>query len=1481
MRGLIAFLVGGLLLAGCHDWDGALERCVDGGQCYDPTVPLTFDPPLGDAYLGDLAPAALAARGGRPPYRFSVSSGSLPTGLQLEETGSFSGSFLEQGIFDFALRVTDANDLPLSRPLRMEVLAAPAIASATLEDAYTDQPWTATFTASGGRAPLTFSTASLPPGLSLSADGVLAGTLTTVGAIPLQLGVTDANGRSATRAFTLQGYSPPSLAGGTLPPAYATETYSHPLLAVGGKPPLTLSVVEGTLPDGLSLTPGGLLAGTVGASVVQAAQVPLEIRIVDANLRTVDVPLQLPTFHPPLLGASLPTAYEGVSYLSAPGVPVQVPVTLGASPYTFSATGLPAGLSLSQAGDLTGIPAQGTAGSPSPSVTVTDAHGRSATAAVGLVVLPPARSVGGTGTLGLPPTGSPITSALTVYVVDNRGVGRAGIGVRLRKNGVEYSPIKQGLTDATGKLFFGGLDLNGTTDTVDLTVNGPGIANTTLARLNAAVVSVMPRSLPIPLPRYGGGVSWDPTGLRLIVSHGTDYGRNLMGADANDLVTYSVTSNTWTEVLLQGMDGSPSPRHYTGLVKAKGSTHVMFGGEELIDGTALNDTWEFNAGTNSWAEVRPTRSPSPRAGAAMVADSSGSVWLFGGQSYFGDALTDLWRYDSDANTWTEIVPTNSGPSRTVLTSAAFQPSEGLLWICGGAFSHFGDSPTAECWRYSPISNAWSAGPALPSGRMGGAMSAASNGSLYLFGGQAAGKLPLADLISLPSGGGSWAAAGSGTAPSARIAAGMVDSFNGLLLFGGTTQLNNNRGDPFSDLWRFNVGTQQWLRLSGPAPVQGFSLSGTFSGAYPTGISSGTVYVSSDAGFATSVRVSLTAGAGSYRIDGLPPGVTLKVHAINSVATTVAPGGMYSFVELGTVGPLSSNEVLNVAFPGQVTSLVASATVIPPAHWTQGSANLSGSVGLDRPGFSRTTIGSAPQTTNASMQFNFFPVAPGIRTASVVGYSLEPNGCQYHYAYTPPFSTGNIGVLTLPDPVLGQVPGRVSCDPSGEGFAYGPWLGLDSTATHFAVGDLNQDGLDDAVATQPVTDTVAIYLSTATGFSRVADVPTEDDPRVVALANVVGDSHLDLVVAQQGTGRISVRQGLGTGAFAPPTFVAASLDQPVDLQALDVDASGGPDLLVLNAGTGPGLGSLTLLEHNGGGWTARPSISLPVAGPYSLTAGQVLAAPGEEAVVTAEVGQRALLVRFALAPASRLELTVLDSSEAFTSAALTELNADTFPEVVLTHAGPSGLMVIPGLSATQLEPTLRTAVPLECVAREVLAVELEPGLPDALVAVCEDRLVTLKSQGGQPFRPVEQRSEFLLGLRIAVGDVDGNGQPDLVASPSFGDLEVRLGEKTWIAGSDASYSFQAPPGASLVTSYRFGAGGALEWEYVSPLGAGPFSFSYPAVSTLAPARPWPTGRRVSWDQNIRLENPDWTFNHARLNVAPGVGQVSTDFFHYRR
>jgi hypothetical protein len=157
------------------------------------------------------------------------------------------------------------------------------------------------------------------------------------------------------------------LAPATLPDAFTGAAYSETVTASGGSGPFTFTVSAGSLPAGLTLSPAGLISGTP----TQAGTFPFTLRASEpggcfgSRAYSVTITCPVVTIQP----AYLPDGAAGEEYSAT------LLATAGTPPYVFTVTAgsLPAGLTLSGAGELTGTPLA--PGSTAFTVTVTGAAG--------------------------------------------------------------------------------------------------------------------------------------------------------------------------------------------------------------------------------------------------------------------------------------------------------------------------------------------------------------------------------------------------------------------------------------------------------------------------------------------------------------------------------------------------------------------------------------------------------------------------------------------------------------------------------------------------------------------------------------------------------------------------------------------------------------------------------------------------------------------------------------------------------------------------------------------------------------------------------------------------------------------------------------------------------------------------------------------------------------------------------------------------
>jgi len=116
-----------------------------------------------------------------------------------------------------------------------------------------------------GVGPFSWYADNLPFGLKLSTDGTLSGTALSLGTVSCDFAVVDSNVprciAHATLNVTVQ--SDLTITSVTVPQAVVGTPYSFALTSTGGLPPATWALVDGALPQGLSIDPNtGIITGT-------------------------------------------------------------------------------------------------------------------------------------------------------------------------------------------------------------------------------------------------------------------------------------------------------------------------------------------------------------------------------------------------------------------------------------------------------------------------------------------------------------------------------------------------------------------------------------------------------------------------------------------------------------------------------------------------------------------------------------------------------------------------------------------------------------------------------------------------------------------------------------------------------------------------------------------------------------------------------------------------------------------------------------------------------------------------------------------------------------------------------------------------------------------------------------------------------------------------------------------------------------------
>jgi len=260
----------------------------------------------------------------------------------------------------------------------------------------------------------------------------------------------------------------------------------------------------------------------------------------------------------------------------------------------------------------------------------------------------------------------------------------------------------------------------------------------------------------MPSSRYRGN-TWIGASGSLWLFGGRNF--STAGEYLNDLWRYNPENNQWTWISgdntgnqpgVYGTKGVPAAanvpggrQNATSWTDASGN-FWLFGGQGPVTGGSvvrLNDLWKYNPTTNEWTwmsgadqpdqppnygtkgQPNPTNVPGARIGAIGWADSSGTLWLFGGSGYDSQSnsgsLNDLWKYNPATNEWTWVsgdtlmrqpgiygtmqVPNGTNMPGARNHSIGWIDSSNRLWLFGGD-GYATDSTGGflnDLWQYYP------------------------------------------------------------------------------------------------------------------------------------------------------------------------------------------------------------------------------------------------------------------------------------------------------------------------------------------------------------------------------------------------------------------------------------------------------------------------------------------------------------------------------------------------------------------------------------------------------------------------------------------------------------------------------------------------------------------------------------------------------------------------------------------------------------
>ena len=337
----------------------------------------------------------------------------------------------------------------------------------------------------------------------------------------------------------------------------------------------------------------------------------------------------------------------------------------------------------------------------------------------------------------------------------------------------------------------------------------------------------------------------------------------------------------------------------------------------------------------------------------------------------------------------------------------------------------------------------------------------------------------------------------------------------------------------------------------------------------------------------------------------------------------------------------------------------------------------------------------------------------------------------------------------------------------------------------AVGDVNGDGKPDIVVADKCSNNVSIMMVNCSGrYTNSSTVSVVTATNAIALVDVNGDGILDLVTTNYGSNNVSVLLGNGNGTFtaASGSPLASGGTGPDALAVADVNNDGRPDLVSGNFTSN----NVSVLLGNGNG-TFTPASGSPVAsggtGPDSVGVLDVNGDGKPDIIVANSTSNNVSVLlgngtgTFTVAAGS----PVASGGTSPSALVVADVTRDARPDIIVANAGSNTVSVLVGSGSGSFTPT--SSSPLGSGGSNPAVVAVGDvngdGIPDLVVGNYNSQNVSIllgNGAGGFTLFGSPINTNGGAGpYSIVLADVNGDGKLDiLVGNYSNNNVSVLLG-----------------------------------------------------------------------------------------------------------